>query len=175
MPIAIERKSTETVYSNNGYINDHDYLRVRFQVCGGANVSGIAPYSEDASDTTTAAASFGGCGGRRKLVADVENSSSTSSIGKNNDDEFMREGEQVQSNLKGGGLNNLEDLEEVLPMKRHISQLYGGKSKSFTNLGDAEGCLSIREIMKTENAYRRKRKKLAFISLLTEKESLLCP
>lgn len=41
-----------------------------------------------------------------------------------------------------------------------MSKFYCGKSKSFTSLGDATSCSTIKEIAKPENAYTRKRKNL---------------
>lgn len=59
---------------------------------------------------------------------DERSSSSTSSIGRNSDDspggrsssgggDADGDGEEVQSSFKGGALDNLEALEEVLPIK----------------------------------------------------------
>ncbi|KAL7096100.1 hypothetical protein ACP275_10G062000 [Erythranthe tilingii] len=90
-------------------------------------------------------------------------SSSSSSIGKNSD-ERMEDGgsdeEEVLSEYKGGPLDNLDSLEEVLPVKKSISKFYCGKSKSFTSLSDAASCFSVQDITKPENAYTRKRKNL---------------
>lgn len=44
--------------------------------------------------------------------------------------------------------------------RRGISKFYSGKSKSFTSLADAVSCSSIKEIVKPEDAYTRKRKNL---------------
>lgn len=65
--------------------------------------------------------------GDRRSAAEVEEdedrSSSSSSIGRNSDDSPAgqsssdSEGEEVQSSSKDGALGNLEDLEEVLPIK----------------------------------------------------------
>ncbi|KAI3447216.1 hypothetical protein Pfo_003881 [Paulownia fortunei] len=88
-------------------------------------------------------------------------SSSTSSIGKNSDESTGGgDGEEVQSEYKGGPLDSLDALEEVLPIKKSISKFYCGKSKSFTTLSDAASCSSIKDITKPENAYTRKRKNL---------------
>ncbi|XP_019151488.1 PREDICTED: uncharacterized protein LOC109148139 [Ipomoea nil] len=98
-------------------------------------------------------------------------SSSTSSIGRNSDDspggrsssgggDADGDGEEVHSSFKGGALDNLEALEEVLPIKRGISNFYAGKSKSFTSLSHAASCSSLNDIVKPENAYTRKRKNL---------------
>nr|GLL27802.1 uncharacterized protein LOC109148139 [Ipomoea trifida] len=114
-------------------------------------------------------------GNRRGTVEEEEDdersSSSTSSIGRNSDDspggrsssgggDADGDGEEVQSSFKGGALDNLEALEEVLPIKRGISKFYAGKSKSFTSLSHAASCSSLNEIVKPENAYTRKRKNL---------------
>ncbi|XAR51092.1 hypothetical protein NMG60_11005627 [Bertholletia excelsa] len=104
-------------------------------------------------------------------------SSSTSSIGRNSDssggesngDRDPDDGE-VQSSYKGA-LDCLEALEEVLPLKRSISKFYCGKSKSFTSLSDAVSCASIKEIVKPENAYTRKRKNLLAHSTFWDKNS----
>ncbi|XP_027176717.1 suppressor protein SRP40-like isoform X1 [Coffea eugenioides] len=114
-----------------------------------------------------------GVGAGRKEVEEEdegrsgESSSSTSSIGRNSDEESSAgrsseagDGEEVQSEYKGGALDSLEALEEVLPIKRSISQFYCGKSKSFTSLSDAANCSSMKDIVKPENSYTRKRKNL---------------
>ncbi|KAL2458884.1 uncharacterized protein Fot_55447 [Forsythia ovata] len=86
-------------------------------------------------------------------------SSSTSSIGKNSD-ESDGDGEEVQSEYKGGPLDGFDALEKVLPIKKGISKFYCGKSKSFTSLSDAPSCLSVKDIGKPDDAYTRKRKNL---------------
>ncbi|XP_058206522.1 protein OXIDATIVE STRESS 3 LIKE 1-like [Rhododendron vialii] len=93
---------------------------------------------------------------------DQVDTSSSSSIGRNSDssDGDGDSGEvEVQSPCKGP-LDCLDALEEVLPVKRGMSKFYCGKSKSFTSLGDATSCSTIKEIVKPENAYTRKRKNL---------------
>lgn len=95
-------------------------------------------------------------------------SSSSSSIGRNSDDlpaarsssDGDGDGEEVQSPFKPGALDNLGTLEEVLPMKRSISKFYAGKSKSFTSLAEAASISSVKELVKPEDAYTRKRKNL---------------
>ncbi|KAL2534351.1 Uncharacterized protein Adt_07702 [Abeliophyllum distichum] len=72
-------------------------------------------------------------------------SSSTSSIGKNSDDSDG-DGEEVQSEYKGGPLDGFDALEKVLPIKKGISKFYCGKSKSFTSLSDASSCSSVKDI-----------------------------
>ncbi|KAI8553339.1 hypothetical protein RHMOL_Rhmol05G0007700 [Rhododendron molle] len=98
-------------------------------------------------------------------------SSSSSSIGRDSDtsdgDGDSGEGE-VQSSCKGP-LDALDALEEGLPIKRGISKFYGGKSKSFTSLADAVSCSSIKEIVKPEDAYTRKRKNLLAHGTLWDK------
>ncbi|XP_055824678.1 protein OXIDATIVE STRESS 3 LIKE 1-like [Solanum dulcamara] len=98
---------------------------------------------------------------------DRTSSSSSSSIGRNSDDSppaggssLDGDGEEVQSPFKPGALDNLESLEEVLPIKRGISSFYAGKSKSYTSLADAASCSSLKDMVKPENAYTRKRKNL---------------
>ncbi|OIT01676.1 PREDICTED: uncharacterized protein LOC109226573 [Nicotiana attenuata] len=98
-------------------------------------------------------------------------SSSSSSIGRNSDEspagrslsdggDGDGDGEEVLSAFKPGGLDNLEALEEVLPIKRSISQFYAGKSKSFTSLAEAASCSSLKDIVKQDDAYTKKRKNL---------------
>ncbi|XP_016506225.1 uncharacterized protein LOC107824012 [Nicotiana tabacum] len=100
---------------------------------------------------------------------DDDRTSSSSSIGRNSDespagmpssDGGDGDGEEVQSALKRGALDNLESLEEILPIKRSISQFYAGKSKSFTSLADVASCSSLKDIVKQDDAYTRKRKNL---------------
>ncbi|CAN4109979.1 unnamed protein product [Withania somnifera] len=103
---------------------------------------------------------------------DRTSSSSSSSIGRNSDDSPAAggsspdgghgdgEGEEVQSPFKPGALDNFESLEEVLPIKRGISSFYAGKSKSYTSLADAASCSSLKDMVKLEDAYTRKRKNL---------------
>ncbi|GMY36447.1 protein OXIDATIVE STRESS 3 LIKE 2-like [Fagus crenata] len=99
-------------------------------------------------------------------VGDMD-SCSSSSIGRNSDssagssdggDESGGESE-VQSSYKGP-LDTMNALEEVLPLKRGISNFYSGKSKSFTSLTDASSAASIKDLEKAENLYTRKRKNL---------------
>lgn len=44
--------------------------------------------------------------------------------------------------------------------RRGISQFYNGKSKSFTSLGDAASTPSVKDLVKPENAYTRRRRNL---------------
>ncbi|VFQ62819.1 unnamed protein product [Cuscuta campestris] len=104
----------------------------------------------------------------KEADSDEQTSSCTSSIGRNSDDLQVGrsldaadgDGEEVQSSFKGGVLDSLEALEEVLPIKRGISNFYAGKSKSFTSLSHAASSSSLNDIVKPENAYTRKRKNL---------------
>lgn len=103
----------------------------------------------------------------KDVDSDEQASSCTSSIGRNSDDspagrslDADGDGEEVQSSFKGGVLDNLQALEEVLPIKRGISNFYAGKSKSFTSLSHAASSTSLKDIVKPENAYTRKRKNL---------------
>ncbi|KAI4376452.1 hypothetical protein MLD38_014213 [Melastoma candidum] len=103
-------------------------------------------------------------------------SEESSSIGKNSDDDGDEvgggrcsesgeegEGENEAQSCYKGGLELMEELEQVLPMRRGISKFYNGKSKSFTSLADASASSSVREIVKPENAYsRRCRNLMAF-------------
>ncbi|CAH9101795.1 unnamed protein product [Cuscuta epithymum] len=108
--------------------------------------------------------------------SDGRSSSCTSSIGRNSDDspagrssDADGDGEEVQSSFKGGVLDNLEALEEALPIKRGISNFYAGKSKSFTSLSHAASSSSLKDIVKPENAYTRKRKNLLAHNILFDK------
>ncbi|KAM7258569.1 hypothetical protein ACFE04_014310 [Oxalis oulophora] len=83
---------------------------------------------------------------------------SSSSIGRNSDDDD-EENEEVQS-VFNGSLDMMDSLEEVLPMRRGISQFYNGKSKSFTSLVKASSTNNIKEVAKPENAYTRRRRNL---------------
>ncbi|CAK9138509.1 unnamed protein product [Ilex paraguariensis] len=110
--------------------------------------------------------------------AEVQSSSSSSSIGRNSDvssargsvdgDQNNGDGEEVQSEFKGP-LGSLDALEEVLPIKRGISNFYCGKSKSFTSLADTASCSTIKDIVKPVNAYTRKRKNLLAYSNFFDK------
>ncbi|KAK9102435.1 hypothetical protein Sjap_019689 [Stephania japonica] len=88
----------------------------------------------------------------------------SSSIGRDSDlkenDKDDDEGDEVQSSFRSGPLDSMDALEESLPIRRGISDFYGGKSKSFTSLQDASNCYSAKEIAKPDNAYTRKRKNL---------------
>ncbi|KAL5559548.1 hypothetical protein UlMin_035759 [Ulmus minor] len=101
--------------------------------------------------------------------------STSSSIGKNSDlsERSSSDGEdceenEAQSSYKGP-LEMMEALEEVLPVRRGISKFYNGKSKSFTSLMEACDSPSIKDIVKPENAYTRKRRNLLAFSHIWEK------
>ncbi|KAL6965706.1 hypothetical protein U1Q18_052468 [Sarracenia purpurea var. burkii] len=105
-------------------------------------------------------------------------SSPSSSIGKNSDVSGMlsSDGEdsgdtttEVQSVYKGGPLDSLDALEEVLPFRRGISRFYNGKSKSFASLAFASSFSSIQDVAKSENAYTRRRRNLIASSLAWDK------
>ncbi|XP_010261880.1 PREDICTED: uncharacterized protein LOC104600558 [Nelumbo nucifera] len=102
--------------------------------------------------------------------------SCSSSIGRNSDSGRSSAGSdgedsgetEVQSSYKGP-LDTMNALEDVLPTRRSISKFYCGKSKSFTSLADAASSTSIKDIVKPENAYTRKRKNLLACSNLWDK------
>ncbi|XWS70175.1 hypothetical protein CRYUN_Cryun03dG0026200 [Craigia yunnanensis] len=111
---------------------------------------------------------------------DWRSSSSTtntsSSIGRNSDDDVSGRSSdggdcdenEVQSSYKGG-LDIMDSLQQVLPMRRSISNFYNGKSKSFTRLADASSTSSIKDIAKPENAYTRRRRNLLAINHVWDK------
>ncbi|KAJ4908033.1 Uncharacterized protein Rs2_11691 [Raphanus sativus] len=92
-------------------------------------------------------------------------SPSNSSIGKNSDDDDEEDNE-AESSPDKGPLDLMEALEEVLPVRKGISNYYNGKSKSFTNLAeDAASALascysSMKDLAKPENPYSRRRRNL---------------
>ncbi|KAL7133265.1 hypothetical protein ABFS83_12G129000 [Erythranthe nasuta] len=103
------------------------------------------------------------CPAAQQLVSEYQSgsfsSSSISSIG-NNIHEFRYgedDGDEVRSGYKGGPLDCLDALEEVLPVKKSISDSYCGKSKSYSSLSDATSCSSTEDITKPENAYSKNR------------------
>ncbi|KAL3655802.1 hypothetical protein CASFOL_000198 [Castilleja foliolosa] len=87
---------------------------------------------------------------------------SSSSIGKNSDlsedlsEKLGDDDEEVESKYKGP-LDAMDALEQVLPIRRGISRFYDGKSKSFASLAEISSSSSIKEIVKPNNAYTRKR------------------
>ncbi|XP_022732065.1 uncharacterized protein LOC111286397 [Durio zibethinus] len=99
----------------------------------------------------------------------------SSSIGRNSDDVSGRSSDaggcdenEVQSTYKGG-VDMMDSLEQVLPMRRGISSFYNGKSKSFTSLADASSASSIKDIAKPENAYTRRRRNLLAVNHVWDK------
>ncbi|KAE8700348.1 Damaged dna-binding 2, putative isoform 2 [Hibiscus syriacus] len=109
---------------------------------------------------------------RRRLSSTVEiddddlGSCSSSTIGRNSDDSGESQSDdddsaeaEVQSQPKGP-LDTMNALEEVLPMRKGISQFYNGKSKSFTSLADAVASSSVKDFAKPEDPYNKKRKNL---------------
>ncbi|XP_061370134.1 protein OXIDATIVE STRESS 3 LIKE 1-like [Gastrolobium bilobum] len=93
-------------------------------------------------------------------------SSSSSSIGRNSDvssERSMVDDESAENEAQSaynGPLHAMETLEEVLPIRRGISNFYNGKSKSFTSLLDAASSPTVKDIAKPENAYNRRRRNL---------------
>ncbi|WCJ29301.1 Protein OXIDATIVE STRESS 3 LIKE 2 [Euphorbia peplus] len=90
-------------------------------------------------------------------------SSDTSSIGKNSDwwtsDSESSEEEEVQS-AYNGKQEFLDALEEALPIKKGLSEFYGGRSKSFACIHDAACLSSVKGMEKPENAYNRRHRNL---------------
>ncbi|KAK6118337.1 hypothetical protein DH2020_047908 [Rehmannia glutinosa] len=109
---------------------------------------------------------------------------SSSSIGKNSDlsensMEKSCDGEEVQSSYKGGALDAMDALEEVLPIRRGISRFYNGKSKSFTSLADASSSSSssspsIKNLAKPDNPYSRRRRNTLSCNLNWDKNRSSC-
>lgn len=97
--------------------------------------------------------------------------SSSSSIGRNSD--LSSDGEdcgdeEAQSSYKGP-LDVMAALEEVLPIRRGISNFYRGKSKSFTSLAEVSSSSTIEDISKPENAYTRRRRNLLAFNHVSDK------
>ncbi|KAJ7979244.1 Myotubularin-related 2 [Quillaja saponaria] len=105
---------------------------------------------------------------------DDSDSSSSSSIGRNSDSSGgSSDGEdsgenEVQSSFKGP-LDTMDALEDVLPVKRGISEFYSGKSKSFTSLADASFATNMDDIVKPEDPYTKKRKNLLAHNIIAER------
>ncbi|KAJ7294891.1 hypothetical protein O6H91_Y226000 [Diphasiastrum complanatum] len=96
--------------------------------------------SNDRSRSSSPSSSIGVC----------ENSSSTSN-------EALMMGnteEEVQSTLRGP-LEDLNSLEESLPLRKGLSRFISGKSRSFSCLSDVR---SVKELAKPENPYSRRRR-----------------
>ncbi|XP_027368932.1 uncharacterized protein LOC113874887 [Abrus precatorius] len=109
-----------------------------------------------------------------KDVAEEQCCTSSSSIGRNSDVSSERsmgecDGENEAESVYKGPLHAMETLEEVLPIRRGISNFYNGKSKSFTSLADATSSPSVKDIAKPENAYSRKRRNLMAFSHVWDK------
>ncbi|CAL0305751.1 unnamed protein product [Lupinus luteus] len=85
---------------------------------------------------------------------------SSSSIGNDSDADSSsseRDNEENEAHSEyNGPLDMMDSIEEVLPIRRAISKFYNGKSKSFTSLAEA----SIKDIVKPENGYTRRRRNL---------------
>lgn len=96
----------------------------------------------------------------------------SSSIGKNSDDDDDEEddadSEVIKSPFNCSFNSNMDALEEALPMRRGISRFYSGKSRSFACLAETSSTSSIKNIVKPDNAYSRKRRNLLAHTLLTE-------
>ncbi|KAG4931468.1 hypothetical protein GLYMA_17G226500v4 [Glycine max] len=100
--------------------------------------------------------------------------STSSSIGRNSDvssERSMEEGENEVESAYHGPLHAMETLEEVLPIRRGISNFYNGKSKSFTTLADAVSSPSVKDIAKPENAYTRRRRNLMALNHVLDKNN----
>ncbi|XP_050387415.1 protein OXIDATIVE STRESS 3 LIKE 1-like [Argentina anserina] len=99
----------------------------------------------------------------RLELEEDSSSSSSSSVGNDSDDEpnGSSEGEEaeVQSSFKAP-LDTMDQLEEVFPVKRGLSEFYDGRSKTFTNLADASSLSTVKELAKPDNPYNKKRKNL---------------
>ncbi|KAK2632797.1 hypothetical protein EUGRSUZ_L01062 [Eucalyptus grandis] len=53
--------------------------------------------------------------------------------------------------------------------RRGISKFYDGKSKSFTSLADASASSSVKEVVKPENAYSRRRRNIFVSSHMSDR------
>ncbi|KAL2317938.1 hypothetical protein Fmac_031814 [Flemingia macrophylla] len=98
--------------------------------------------------------------------------SSSSSIGRNSDvlsERSTEEGENEVESPYHAPLLAMETLQEVLPIRRGISNFYNGKSKSFTTLADAVSTPSVKDIAKPENAYARRRRNLMALNHVWDK------
>ncbi|KAK7383371.1 hypothetical protein VNO78_29048 [Psophocarpus tetragonolobus] len=105
-------------------------------------------------------------------AAEECSTSASSSIGRNSDvssERSMEEGENEVESAYNGPLHAMETLEEVLPIRRGISQFYNGKSKSFTTLADAVCTPSVKDIAKPENSYSRRRRNLMALNHVWDK------
>ncbi|XXG51526.1 hypothetical protein AAC387_Pa03g0070 [Persea americana] len=95
---------------------------------------------------------------RGGVCLDCKESASTessSSISVGEESSGTSEGEEeVESEFKGG-LGSMGSLEESLPIKRGLSNFFGGKSKSFASLSDA---MSVKDLAKPESPFNKRRK-----------------
>ncbi|KAK9142184.1 hypothetical protein Syun_011584 [Stephania yunnanensis] len=116
------------------------------------------------AETTTSTRSCKGKDHEYEEKSSCTCSSSSSSIGRDSDFKEINkdddDDDEIQSPFRSQPLDSMDALEESLPIRRGISEFYGGKSKSFTSLQDASNCCSAKEIAKPDNAYTRKRKNM---------------
>lgn len=130
MSIVFDRNNS-TATTNSSYNHDLD-RRIGRSGFGAHKMTCLSIYSDDSSGGNSPP-EFGGDERRPPKVVVEERGhdslSSTSSIGRNSDDSSAErssvgEGEEeVQSQLKSGAFDNLEALEEVLPMKYVVSSV----------------------------------------------------
>ncbi|KAL3724242.1 hypothetical protein ACJRO7_029415 [Eucalyptus globulus] len=59
--------------------------------------------------------------------------------------------------------------EDIPSFMRGISKFYDGKSKSFTSLADASASSSVKEVVKPENAYSRRRRNIFVSSHMSDR------
>lgn len=132
MSIAAERSdnnsTTTTTTANNNINNDHhhDYHLIGRSGLNGQEMMSFSIF-ENGSQLPELGGGVGVGAGRNVMVEEEDrsgdSSSSTSSIGRNSYEEASEgegeggDGEEVQSKYKGGALDSLEALEEVLPIK----------------------------------------------------------
>ncbi|KAJ7548256.1 hypothetical protein O6H91_07G004800 [Diphasiastrum complanatum] len=95
-----------------------------------------------------------------RLVAD-DSASTSSSIGQASQNSLCTlssgtptDETEVQSCLRSP-LDHMGSLEDFLPIKRGLSKVFSGKSRSFTSLSEVS---SVRDLAKAENPYAKKRK-----------------
>lgn len=94
------------------------------------------------------------------LTTRSDGSTESSSIGQPDDDDVTDDDDEdeVQSTL-----SSLASLEDSLPIKRGLSKYYGGKSKSYGNLGEVS---NVNEIGKSENPFNKRRRSLMAYNLM---------
>lgn len=88
-----------------------------------------------------------------KESASTESSSSIS-VGEESSGGTSEGEEEVESEFQGG-LGSMGSLEESLPIKRGLSNFFGGKSRSFASLSDA---MSVKDLVKPESPFNKRRK-----------------